>query len=459
MTDDDHKLDALFLSKLEEYSPGLPEQAWDNILSGLERSGRIRRLKALRWAAAAAVLVFALGTGLWIQGLLEQPANPEAAIPVSGERSSPTLPSQTETAETLRDAARPRLAAGKPISANQAMIPATLSAGITPDAEKPVHQRITLQSLQRLPGLLPVEDAAEIPEMAALSLPGTRSSERSSLSGAFPASVVPTRPGKTAPAKESWKVGLQVQPAYASYSASYSDDYGVPASAGDPSRLASLGGGVTVQYQASPRWRLESGLNYFQASGETGQQGGIFALNQMDAAPGEGLKYYSSAVSLDNGSLAMNSTAGIIRFSTTPPNASLITSPETSFSMNTALLSPGEFTQVFDFMEIPLTVRYQLLDGAIDVEIFSGINTNLLFGNKVYMDNLSGRRDIGTTRDISTFSFSGLAGMGFSAPIAGNFSFSLEPRASYFLSSLNHSGEVDFRPWRIAVFSGISYQF
>ena len=170
-------------------------------------------------------------------------------------------------------------------------------------------------------------------------------------------------------------------------------------------------------------------------------------------------KYFNTGVSLSRGQMAMNSTAGVIKFSRTPTNAELVSMPETAADRVTAMLTPGEFSQVFNYVEIPLFARYQLIDARLDVELMGGLSTNLIVGNNVFMESNSRRELVGSTQDINTVNFSGTAGVGLIYAVGRNLSMSVEPRLSYYLNSINHSGDVNFKPWRVGVFTGLSYEF
>lgn len=200
---------------------------------------------------------------------------------------------------------------------------------------------------------------------------------------------------------------------------------------------------------------------YYSKTGES--SGNAFRFSSMRAdfadAPSSSEKYFNTGVTNTMGQLAMNSTAGVIKFSHTPSNAELISMPEASYGLSTAMLSPGEFSQVFDFVEIPLFARYLLVDSKLGVELMGGFSTNILTGNNVYMENNSGREQVGSTEDISTMNFSGSAGVGLIYALGKNLSLSVEPRFSYYLNSINHSGDVSFKPWRVGVFTGLSYDF
>ena len=126
-----------------------------------------------------------------------------------------------------------------------------------------------------------------------------------------------------------------------------------------------------------------------------------------------------------NGQMAMNSTAGVIQFSKTPVGAEVGAGLEDALdagpSPNT-LLTDGEFSQVFEFIEVPLYLRYSLIDAKFGVDILGGLNAGIVAGNNVYMDNQYGNQNIGKTKDISTVNFSGTVGVGLNYALNKNIS-------------------------------------
>jgi len=164
-------------------------------------------------------------------------------------------------------------------------------------------------------------------------------------------------------------------------------------------------------------------------------------------------------VIVDNGRYSMNSLAGVIKFSKIPVNNRFFTYSESTINLNTAVAASGEFSQVFEIMEIPFNLRYRILHDKIGIELIGGISTGLIIGNHVYVDNPTGRMKVGTTDDISVINLSGLAGIGATYTIGRNISLSVEPKASYFINSINHSGDVRFHPWRVGFYSGLTYHF
>jgi hypothetical protein len=119
----------------------------------------------------------------------------------------------------------------------------------------------------------------------------------------------------------------------------------------------------------------------------------------------------------------------------------------------------GEFSQVFEFMEIPVLVRYRLIDGRFGIELITGLSTSVLVGNNAYIDNKYGTQNIGKTLDISTFNLAGNAGLAANYALGDHFSVAIEPRFSYYLNSINQNSQVEFRPYRIGIFTGLTYNF
>ena len=123
------------------------------------------------------------------------------------------------------------------------------------------------------------------------------------------------------------------------------------------------------------------------------------------------------------------------------------------------LNSDGDFSQVFDFIEIPVYLRYHLVDSKIGVEVLGGFNASVVVGNNAYIDNEYGVQNIGKTQEIAPVNISGTLGVGVNYALGKKLSVSVEPRVNYYLNSLNTNPDIDFRPYRIGVYTGLNYEF
>jgi hypothetical protein len=449
----EERMDELLRKRLEQFSAEPPERVWQGIRTGIGPAGARGKLVYIRWSAAAAVLLLALISGLLFidrSGEL-QPSFSEQNRQTIENDVEPSVPSSPENSAGIAQIAKP-----EPGIHNDVLTVKIDQVIIDADSDR---QQITLPVLKAIRSLLDYNAPAPGLQFAGnvetISADNLSEADKLILAGNLSRSSGGQNVGDAA-----WKVGVHVSPGVSSHTASYSSQYAGNMTYAEDDMQASIGGGFSVQYKAASRWRVETGMYYSKTGGSSGnsvQLNGIRADYSSLSSSAE--KYFNTGVSLDDGQMAMNSTAGVIKFSRTPSNAELVSMPETTADRSTAMLTPGEFSQVFNYVEIPLFARYQLVDARFGVELMGGLSTNLIIGNNVYMDSNSGRELVGSTQDINTVNFSGTAGVGLIYALGKNLSMSVEPRLSYYLNSINHSGDVNFKPWRIGVFTGLSYEF
>ena len=255
-----------------------------------------------------------------------------------------------------------------------------------------------------------------------------------------------------------WKVGVMVSPGYSSHSATYSDDYyrNMNTSASDGN--ANVAGGISVEYKTNKKWSIESGIYYSQNGQRSSKSGQLFPTSdaQFDAVEDS---YYSAIIAVSDGDILLNSTAGVIELNETPSDAKIYTNLSGATERMTTLASSGDYYQVFDFVEVPVYVRYKLLESKFNLQLMGGLSTNFLIGNQVYLEDGGVSQKVGKTSNISSINYSGTVGVGVEYSLGKRLSLSIEPRINYYLSSINKSADVDYRPYRIGVYTGLNYTF
>ncbi len=260
----------------------------------------------------------------------------------------------------------------------------------------------------------------------------------------------------------SWEMGMNLSPGYSSYSASHERDYANNMTYSATEGNGNVSAGLSVRYKTEGRWSVESGVYYVQNGQKSESQPQLFASYSLadENRPGvkEGL-YFNTDIDADNNSMVMNSVAGIVEFENFPQGAEVEAGMERTGSYSTALITTGEFSQVFDFVEIPLYLRYLIVDSKVDFEVAGGLNAGLVVGNKAYIDNDYGMQKIGKTRDISKVNISATVGLGVTYALGKHISLALEPRLNYYINSINRNPDVNFRPYRIGFYSGLYYEF
>lgn len=219
--------------------------------------------------------------------------------------------------------------------------------------------------------------------------------------------------------------------------------------------VLSTGGSVNIIIEMGKNWGIESGVRYTRMGQEV----------NTDIA---NLKVYGVSSKNNLGSIktmSLENSMGNIKQQDEPtPSrqedmffANREQSLMVELSSAESAAQNGEFEQHIDYLEIPLTFRYYLLNNDTKLSLSAGISTNWLVGNSAYLIDSGNKQKIGQTEGISDMNFSTHAGLAFSVPLFGQFSFRLEPRINYFLNSVNEENPVKFKPYAAGLYTGIQY--
>ncbi len=467
MKEELNNMDKIFREKLEDFPVEPPAYVWDNIQTNLSGIRRRKRMAWYSWSAAAALLLLAFIAGWYFNESADravpQVTETEKISPVEKnnieekiasvpeKEDLPGDPESSATGRFLADATEKeslpqmpeeKISGSDMIEENRMIAIADLSF------MKPIEpNEVILAETQKIPA--PTEKSKPEPAKDLFSWEQKVIHENAQqFSGSAENST-------------GWKFGLNVAPGYSSYSARHGSAYSSNMTYEANDGNANLSGGLSVQYKTGKRISIESGVYYAQNGQQTGSSPQLFGNRaEMDYAFAPADKnYFNTAVNLAGNRMAMNSTAGIIEFKGVPQGAEIAANLENSGTYSNSLLTSGELSQVFDFVEIPLYLRYLLIDSKMDVELVGGVNAGVVVGNNAFIDNEFGVQNIGKTQDISTVNVSGTVGVGLNYALGKNLSVAVEPRVNYYLNSINRNPEVDFRPYRVGIYTGLYYEF
>ncbi|HAH25185.1 MAG TPA: hypothetical protein DCL77_15745 [Prolixibacteraceae bacterium] len=254
-----------------------------------------------------------------------------------------------------------------------------------------------------------------------------------------------------------WLVGAQVSPAYSVNRSNHSAQYASNMLSSSSNTPIALGGGLTVEYKKGKRWSLQSGIYYAGLGQSTGNS--ALSNNNHFALTGKGSEYFNAPADIESSNMLMNSTAGVIEFNGIPKGIELGTNLEDKSLATAVVVSDTRFIQNFQYLEIPLYLRYTVLDARFDVELMGGFSSNVLIGNDTYLQDRNGKTLVGKTQDMQGLNYSGTMGLGLKYGVSRRIYLNLEPRIKYYLNSLNTNSAVNYKPYTIGVYTGISYQF
>ncbi len=405
---DKNNIDSAIREKLEDFSTSPPPHIWENVQGQLAAQLRKSRRIYIGWISAAAAVLLAFLAGWYF--------NENSALQENMKATNEIL--QTDKNTTHTDVQTSEIASqsniensidktNETISTESARVIASLPVSSKSSKNDKInsnyfsHEPILISRLESVEARVSANHVSNEKLFKKTEiLPANYLSENEKLLIAENLKMIKS----SSKPDNNWKMGMYVSPGYSSYNANHSESYSKNMTYSGSTGNSNVSGGLSVQYKTNKRWIVESGLYYAKNGQESENPTRLFAKN-MDALNGPALSetsYFSNSVRVENNTLAMNSTAGIIQFSDTPDGAEISSDFEALKSDVGDLLVPnGSFSQVFQFMEIPLFVRYRIVDSKFGVELITGLNAGIVVGNDAYIDNEYGLQNIGETRDIS----------------------------------------------------------
>ncbi len=198
--------------------------------------------------------------------------------------------------------------------------------------------------------------------------------------------------------------------------------------------------GVQVSYALNDRLKIRAGINNVDLSYSTsdilvGTGPATMGLRSVDYGQS---KTVVTAVSRSESSASPNGHFENIVLKTSAGDARLI--------------------QSINYVEVPVELKYSVINSRLGINLIGGVST-LILGNdeiSVKADNFSSV--LGTANNLSQVSFSTNVGVGVDYKLSKKFTFNIEPMFKYQLNPYTDSS-VDFKPYYLGVYSGLSFKF
>ncbi|WP_372776154.1 outer membrane beta-barrel protein [Mangrovibacterium sp.] len=477
MMEEDKHLDELFRSKLEKFEQKPPAYVWDGIV---EAQAQSRRRKVVFWwklggVAAAVVLAFVLGI-VWQNekpGVRVQPGT-VASIMESGKTTG--LPSASLEEEKSVASSHEKSPGQSAVSVDQSGANGPIISVSKESVATEPEASSFEQSSEVLFGTNDLQETA--PRMSLLGKLAARlqhenrqanrliglssASSRNGLSEQDLRIIDQNR--KALPEKErrlkllDWSIGARVNPALAVNDTKYGQQYAQTMNSASSNSQMNLGAGLTVAVETQSRWSFQSGIMYNSLGQSSSNSSSREGVSNSEMASDQ--SYFQSGL-VNGASVVVNGPAGTIVLDGVPQNALIAADFESaaSASSNSVLLTNAEFEQLFNYLEIPLLVRYQLIDRTVGLQLMGGFNTGFLVGNSAYMTNESQRVNIGETANMSSVTYSTNLGLGFGYQLTPGLQLRFEPQMRYFIESLSRNPNVTYKPYTFEFYTGISYSF
>jgi len=438
---DDRKanIDLVFRNGLKDYEILPPAEVWNNIRPVIRRKSRPYII--LRAAAMVAVVlslsIIAYRMGTQIPSLSENNTITRTTVPESPvTNNSGELSTQVAATST------------RPPEIAQVSLPEMKPEdNITSEYEQGIFRSFVFQPET---DRISVNDQFIVkPDFLAINRTGIDAlslGEGETLySPSIPAKVESNR----------WTVGALVSPAY--YTNFYS---GNPEAAAqlksEEQPLFSYSGGVAFSYKINGRLSVQSGLYYSsfgqELSGITsfsGFKGYDFTKgdHNFEVLTSSGRVYTNNADVYLLDRISDNRIATIYTYDIFDPAKANLQFIDNSLRQN------------FSYLEVPVVMRYKIVDKTVDFNIIGGLSSNVLVKNAVYASLDGSRYQVGKTSGINLITFSSSLGLGMEYSFTSNLSLNLEPTFRYYLIPFSEMPGLRIHPYTFGIFSGLSFRF
>ncbi len=266
----------------------------------------------------------------------------------------------------------------------------------------------------------------------------------------------------------AWLIGAQFAPLYSyrSLTSEKYQDYVREQINSKESGVLAYAGGINLTVSPNKRLSVQSGLYYSVYGQEKNSlEAAIMVPNPTSYTLADNTEFYTiDSKEQIQAVYVGNSTGKIMAFDESLSGTQSPSYRQADQSMANQLNSAipvSSVTQYFEYLEIPVNLKYKIMDKKFDVSLMGGVSTNFLIGTDIqlnYADNSSKNTDY-ITEGLNRINYSSLMGIGFEYPLFKNLILNVEPKFRYYLNSINKEQVYDIRPYSIGIFSGISYLF
>jgi opacity protein-like surface antigen len=440
MDDREANIDVVFRNGLKDYEVLPPADAWDNIRPAVRQNQK--PVIILRAAAMVAVLLsLSFLAYKWSQNLKDQLGNYSYAVNPESENQGILIPSKS----TFHQTAMPVIARQENLQLIS--VPQTdISIPVANENE----ESAVLNSIEAENGsTLKVNPVFSKNDIIPAGKNYTDHYNTALFTPAFDSDI----PEK--PADNKWTIAALVSPTYYSgFNSDHNTVTSVLVSKEQP--VVSYSGGVSFAYKINKRLSVQSGLYYSSLGNE---------LSGINSYSG----FYSYDRTKNDHNFEVLTTNGTVYTSTSDVflidkiSTIRISTPYTTdvFDPTKANLKylDNSLTQNFSYLELPLILKYKLVDKTLGFNVIGGLSSNFLVNNGVYSTLNGSKYQVGKTEGLNTVSFSSSLGMGMEYNLSKNLSLNLEPTFRYYINPFTGIDGMRVHPYSFGVFSGLSYKF
>lgn len=119
----------------------------------------------------------------------------------------------------------------------------------------------------------------------------------------------------------------------------------------------------------------------------------------------------------------------------------------------------NDIQQVFRYLEMPLVLRYKVIDSKLGLNVSGGVAYGFLVDNMAYTGEGSDMVRVGHTEGINAHNLSSQFGLGMEYNLSSNISFNIEPVFKYYMTPISDFSGTLYKPYSLGVWSGFFFRF
>jgi hypothetical protein len=228
------------------------------------------------------------------------------------------------------------------------------------------------------------------------------------------------------------------------------------------SEIMSFATGVQVNYKLNKRWEIQSGLGY-NIIGQRVNEIASFShpsMMPLYSTNGDPIRQHPQSMSTSMGGIIFTDQS--LYFADVSSTRIITLKGSYDESIVNLLNKNGTgLMQQFQYLELPVSARYQLFERGLAVYAKAGVIANYLLSGNVYLlGNMPSNDPIGHSVGVSNFNIAGMGGLAFTYPLTNRLQLNLEPTATMFLRPMGQVNNLtrETYPYSWSVYMGISYK-
>lgn len=429
-------IDIVFRNGLKNLEVLPPADVWDNIPPMPVRTSRLRIISGIAAGVAALVSLTLLAT--WYVRNNNSPAlMSEVTVPGDGLQGSQldimeaTPVSRTEGARVVRIA--------------------TPEASIVP-VGKAVPEVTAVEPAGLIASAYTPEQRTEPGEPVILSPDEITVINTGRFAGAEEGIMATMAEARKVPAEKRFLVGASMSPAMG-FSRTGNNQRLAELMSSERSR-PSYSTGVTVGYKISDRLTIQSGIG-MASIGQTISDVNVYAgLSDFYAVKSS----YLYSVETASGTILAGNTD--LYLTDSRDRVGTLVQGNLADPSKYELTQIGsDIQQVFRYLEMPVVLRYKVIDRKLGLNLSGGLAYGLLVDNAAYTGEGSDLVRVGHTEGISMHNISSQLGLGMEYDLSRKITFNLEPVFRYYMTPLSDISGSLYKPYSVGFWSGFSFKF